>query len=249
MKIVSVRNLNIGTGKPKICVPLVAPTPEKLKDEGSKAVLSGADLAEWRVDFFSDLSAETVLKSLRLLRKTIKDLPLLFTFRSKKEGGQADLSCEQYRALLTKASESGDVDLIDIELFCGDDIVSDLINMAHRNQVKTIVSNHDFEKTPPKEELLFRLNKMQSLGADLPKIAVMPQETKDVLSLLSATEEMHRCFADRPIITMSMSSLGTVSRISGATFGSAVTFASLDQASAPGQIAVKELRNILNILN
>lgn len=45
---------------------------------------------------------------------------------------------------------------------------------------------------------------MQELDADIPKIAVMPQNKKDVLTLLSATEEMASEYADRPIITMSM---------------------------------------------
>lgn len=49
---------------------------------------------------------------------------------------------------------------------------------------------------------------MQELGADIPKIAVMPQSRKDVLTLLSATEEMASKYADRPIITMSMSATG-----------------------------------------
>lgn len=49
---------------------------------------------------------------------------------------------------------------------------------------------------------------MQELGADISKIAVMPQSTEDVLTLLSATEEMRRCYADRPVLTMSMAGTG-----------------------------------------
>ena len=49
-----------------------------------------------------------------------------------------------------------------------------------------------------------RLRKMQSFDADIPKIALMPQSTSDVLTLLAATLEMQEQYADRPIITMSM---------------------------------------------
>ena len=65
---------------------------------------------------------------------------------------------------------------------------------------------------------------MQELGADIPKIAVMPQNKQDVLTLLAATEEMNRNHADRPIITMSMAGTGVVSRLCGEVFGSALTF-------------------------
>ena len=89
------------------------------------------------------------------------------------------------------------------------------VKTSHECGVKVIASNHDFRKTPPKAELISRMRKMQELGADIPKIAVMPQSTEDVLTLLSATEEMRRCYADRPVITMSMAGTGIVSRMCG----------------------------------
>ena len=89
---------------------------------------------------------------------------------------------------------------------------------------------------------------MQELGADIPKIAVMPGNKKDVLTLLSATREMAEEYADRPIITMSMSGNGVISRLSGEIFGSAMTFA-LKKASAPEQMRVEDLRQVLQILH
>ena len=110
-------------------------------------------------------------------------------------------------------------------------------------------SNHDFQRTPSQADLIFRLRKMQDMGADIPKIAVMPRSAGDVLTLLSATEEMARCYADRPIITMSMSSQGVVSRLCGEVFGSSMTFGAVGQVSAPGQIPVDQLRQVLEILH
>ena len=94
-----------------------------------------------------------------------------------------------------------------------------------------------------------RLQKMQEFGADLPKIAVMPQCRKDVLTLLAATEEMAGTYADRPIITMSMAKDGVISRICGEVFGSALTFGTAGKASAPGQIEVERLREVLEIFH
>lgn len=92
--------------------------------------------------------------------------------------------------------------------------------------VRVVLSNHDFEKTPLKDELIRRLCRMQELGADLLKIAVMPRCRSDVLLLLQATEEMLSQHARKPLITMSMGDLGMVTRICGGFFGSAVTFGS-----------------------
>ena len=62
----------------------------------------------------------------------------------------------------------------------------------------------------------------------------MPQNKKDVLTLLSATEEMASEYADRPIITMSMSGTGVISRLCGEVFGSALTF------GAGGKLPMRE---------
>ena len=89
---------------------------------------------------------------------------------------------------------------------------------------------------------------MQTLGADIPKIALMPNCKKDVLTLLEATLEMSEQYADRPIITMSMAGTGVVSRLTGETFGSALTFGAASPASAPGQIGVHEVPQVLDII-
>ena len=70
------------------------------------------------------------------------------------------------------------------------------------------MSNHDFHKTPAQEDIIYRLRRMQDLGADLPKIAVMPQSPQDVLTLLAATLTMKEKYATRPLITMSMGKSG-----------------------------------------
>ena len=97
--------------------------------------------------------------------------------------------------------------------------------------------------------MIYRLRKMQDMGADLPKIAVMPKSKADVLTLLNATEEMSRCYADRPIITMSMSATGVISRLCGEVFGSAMTFGAVGQVSAPGQIPVELLNTATDIIH
>ena len=248
--IVKVRNIKIGEGIPKICVPIVARTNEALIAEANHIKNIKVDVVEWRIDYHQDVEdLDKIIASLTLLRGEIGNLPLLVTFRSKKEGGEKEITTTYYKELNHAIIKSGKADLIDIELFTGDEIVRALVDEAHQNNVKVVMSNHDFHKTPTKEEIINRLCKMQHLGADLPKIAVMPQNTADVLTLLTATNEMVKEHADRPIITMSMSGLGVISRISGEIFGSALTFGAAKEVSAPGQLAVDQLEKVLNIMH
>lgn len=250
MNTVKVRDIVLGEGKPKICVPIVGVTKMEIIEEAKTFQNIPIDIVEWRADWFEDVfETEKVIEVLKELREILGEMPILFTFRTAKEGGEKEIGVREYAQLNRDVAAAGYVDLIDVEVFSGDKIVKSIIDEAHKNRVKVVASNHDFEKTPDKEEIIARLCKMQALGADIPKIAVMPQTRRDVLTLLLATEEMYTNYADRPIITMSMSGMGLVSRLCGEVFGSALTFGAMKKASAPGQAAVSELDEILTILH
>lgn len=250
MEPVIVRNIKIGEGIPKICVPIVGVTEEEIINEAKTLESVPADVVEWRADWFEYVfDVEKVKGVLAKLRELLQDTPLLFTFRTFREGGEKAIEPEVYAELNKAAAETGYVDLIDVEAFTGDEVVKDIIESVHQYGVKVVGSNHDFDKTPSQEEIVGRLCKMQKLGADIPKIAVMPRNKKDVLTLLSATEEMMREYADRPIITMSMAGTGVISRLCGEVFGSALTFGAAGKASAPGQMGVNDLEIILHLLH
>lgn len=250
MNTVCVRNVEIGAGVPKICVPIVGITKEDIISEAKTFDSIPVDVVEWRVDWFTGVfDFDQVLDVLKDLRKVLGDTPLLMTFRTSKEGGEKSIEDADYAALNIRAAQSGYVDLIDVEVFTGDEIVREIIDGAHAAGVKVIASNHDFFKTPEKDDIIARLRKMQELNADIPKIAVMPQNKKDVLTLLAATEEMVSQYADRPIITMSMAGTGVISRLCGEVFGSALTFGAAKKASAPGQMGVKDLSTVLELLH
>ena len=247
---VTVKRVIIGEGTPKICVPIMGKAVPELKKEAEALKSLVPDLVEWRTDFFEHVeNIDAVIDALKEIRSIIPDLPLIFTFRSAKEGGQKQISAELYLALNTAAAESGLVDIIDVELFNNEADVKALVEAAHAQNIFVIISNHDFHGTPDKEEIVARLRKAQELGGDLPKIAVMPQHAGDVLTLLEATYIMKERYADRPIITMSMAGAGVISRLAGEVFGSALTFGAAQKASAPGQVAVAEMRDVLSLLH
>ena len=249
MNPVLVRELEIGVGMPKICVPITDTTERMIVESARTMHNFPVDLVEWRADWFEGIDDWEAVRSVLLqLRAVLADVPLLFTFRTKNEGGEREISYAQYDELLRKVAASKVVDLIDVEIFV-DDRVPTLINEIHQHGVKVIASNHDFVKTPKQEEIVRRLCFMQEATADIAKIAVMPQTEDDVKVLLMATQEMATKHAETPVITMAMGELGVVSRVSGEKFGSSVTFGTVGKASAPGQMPVDELKEILEILH
>lgn len=250
MNIVKIRNLEIGTGAPKVIVPIVGKTREEILAKGKELASIPLHVVEWRVDFYEDVfQIPQVLETLKGLRAALGEPPILFTFRTLKEGGEKEISMEDYTALNKAVAQSGDADAIDVEIFSGDQVVLENIANIHAAGKVVVGSNHDFHKTPSQADLIYRLRKMQDMGADIPKIAVMPQNKADVLTLLAATEEMYRCYADRPIITMSMSATGVISRLCGEVFGSSMTFGAVGQVSAPGQIPVEQLNAATEIIH
>lgn len=249
-KVVVVRNVRIGEDIPKIAVSLMGTDERELADEIEKLNNIKFDIVEWRVDFYKDVeNIDKIKNTLSYIRKLLKDIPIIFTFRTKNEGGNREISKEYYVELLRKIVKTKEIDLVDIELFTGDEEVINIVNISHKNEVKVIISNHDFEKTPSKKEITDRLKKMIDLGADIPKIAVMPKCRNDVLTLLSATSDIDEEYSDIPIITMSMGSIGMVSRIVGEFFGSALTFGAAEKTSAPGQIKADDLSAILSLIH
>ncbi len=249
MKTVEVKDIVFNEGAPKICLPLVGKTEQTILNEVDFLDTVDFDLAEFRVDFYEDVEDFNKVKDLLQKIRQNYNKPLLFTFRTKREGGEYEMSEEKYFELNRMAIESGFIDLVDVELFSSQDKIKELIAFAKGKDVKVIMSNHDFYKTPEKEEIVNRLVKMQEYDADITKIAVMPQCEEDVLTLLSATLEMKKEKGDRPCITMSMASLGVLSRLCGELFGSCMTFVAAKEVSAPGQVNVKEVRNILDLLH
>ncbi|WP_152656004.1 type I 3-dehydroquinate dehydratase [Oceanobacillus sp. CFH 90083] len=245
----TVKNITLEEGKPSICIPLMSSNTPALIEEAKRYQKEKVDVVEWRADIFEEIenhaAVEQVLKG---IVQALKGIPLIFTFRSHLEGGEKVLSKEDYVSLNQFVIRTGLADFIDVELFQGEDTVKNLISSAHQSNTYVIISNHDFQKTPPESEIISRLKQADELGADVLKIAVMPKETADVLELLTATNEMRK-YTEKPVITMAMGPLGVISRLSGQVFGSVLTFGAGEKASAPGQIPVQELYHVLEIID
>jgi len=240
--IVKLRNIELGSGRPKLAVPITGKTAAEILAATKPIIAAKPDVVEWRIDFFEGVTDAAKLQQMgQQLRAALGEIALLTTFRTNGEGGELPLSDADYFQVCANVVAGQFTDALDVERYHDETAVKALIAQAHQQQVVVIMSNHDFDKTPAADDIVQRLTSMVAYGADVAKMAVMPQSVEDVLTLLTATNTARQQL-QQPIITMSMGDLGKVSRMAGEVFGSCLSFATVGAASAPGQIALDHLR-------
>ncbi|OQP30525.1 type I 3-dehydroquinate dehydratase [Pantoea latae] len=243
-------NLTIQQGKPAIIVSTTGADRESAlqlaRQAAQNAAVQVVELRVDKLDFATDV--DRVAQLGREMRRELAGKPLLLTLRTKAEGGSLSPDDGRYIALYQQWLAAGFADLIDIEMRIGAQPVKQLVKEAHQHHVAVILSYHDFQQTPENAEMLRRLAWQEAHGADILKIAVMPKTPQDVSRLTEVTWQM-RQRSEKPLLTMAMGGLGAVTRMSGEIFGSNLTFGTLGDASAPGQLEVQALDQALSTLH
>lgn len=232
---------------PYICTPLIGKDRKEILKELEMILPKQPDLIEWRADFYEEIEKiDSVLLTAKAITE-VTELPVLFTIRSDKEGGeQISLTEKSVVNLLCEICQNSDVDLIDFEVSNEQEHIQTLRKIATENGKKLILSYHNFEFTPDNTEIMKRLIMAEVYGADFAKVAVMPKNQEDVLRLLALTKEMDNRMRI-PLITMSMGGLGGLSRVNGWIYGSVMTFGVGGKSSAPGQIPIEKLKQLIEL--
>jgi len=248
-KAIDIRGRRLGGEDPLICSPLVGRTHERILAEAAVVIAKGPDVIEWRVDYFDEIGdTAAVLETGRALRAAVGDAPIIFTRRSTREGGERiAIVDEEVVALYDAVGASGLVDFVDFEMGNAPGHVQRVRESTRAHGTRLILSYHNFGCTPGVDFMVGRFMEAERLGADVAKVAVMPRNRRDVLNLLSATDE-----ADAkgriPLISMSMGPLGSVTRMIGGVFGSSLSFAVGAGSSAPGQIPIADLGAVHEVI-
>lgn len=247
---IDIKGIKLGEGRPKTIISLMGAKADENIELIKKGIEAGVECFEWRGDFAADVHDPQAMAQQSIeIGKALSNNPYLFTFRSTSQGGHLTIPVEEYVALNKAIIEAEAVDLVDIETWIGDPTVLELVECAKQHNVKTVISYHNFAGTPSVEWMVNLLTHMANLGADIPKIATMANSAQDALKLLAATEEMSRIHSDKPLLTMAMGREGSITRLVGELFGSAITFCSLEEASAPGQVQVMQAIRIMDELH
>lgn len=240
----------IGEGtQPLICAPLVGKTRELLFAELQNILAKKPDIIEWRADFFAEIAdTQAVIDAARKIKEMAGAIPVIFTIRSRREGGQPiSLSDKEAIDLNAAICQDTEVEYVDCELSNLPESIKYLRSVASENNTKVIMSYHNFDMTPSREFLYKKLAETEKYHGDVAKVAVMPQTLEDVLTLLAVTLEAKNTLKT-PLITMSMGGYGALTRMFGGVFGSSVTFAVGQSASAPGQVPIEDLKTVLAIV-
>lgn len=220
---------------------IVSVMPRSLEEAQAIDVMRyhDSDIIEWRADF---LPKEAILQVAPAIFEKFAGRELVFTLRTRAEGGQIELSSEEYVLIIKEVAQLYQPDYIDFEYFSYRDVFEEMLEFPN-----LVLSYHNFQETP--ENLMEILSELTSLNPKVVKIAVMAHTEQDVLDLMNFTRGFKTLNPEQEYVTISMGKVGKVSRITSDVTGSSWSFASLDEASAPGQISLSSMKKIREILN
>ena len=242
MKTLNIKNLTLGRGIPAVFVPVQGKTPDEAAALASEAARTPADAIELRIDALNCLGdPEALLSCLREVRQAIGLMPLLVTLRTADEGGDASVDQATYEALIKAVLSGGEADLIDIELAR---MTPALRQAAADAGTPVVASWHDFSGMPELSVIREKLLAMEKSGASVAKVAVMADSDSEADALMHLTAQM-RYELGIPLVVIAMGECGIKSRIAGERTGACLTFASASASSAPGQIPVSQMCQIL----
>ncbi len=242
---ICIKGRSFGTGRPVLCAPVVEETQEKIISNIKDMADQGVEMIEWRIDWYRDgKDPEAVTALLRKLAPVVTHTVLLGTFRSREQGGQKDISLDDYLELNLQAAKTGVLDLADMEFFQVK-APEETVHALRQAGVGVVASDHDFSRTPDSDSIKNKLEQMYLSGADFVKLAVMPQDKPDVLRLMEGILSVKKKYPMSHIIAISMGNDGVISRLLGQWFHSEVTFAAFAKTSAPGQVSYDEARMVL----
>ncbi len=220
----------------RVCVAIGEQSPEKALAV-AKEVSSLADVIEIRLDC---LREKTVKPFLAAIKK-----PLLFTNRPTWEGGNFGGEEDKRIASLVEAVGS-EAAYVDLEYQAPEKSHLEVAGHLKKSRTQLILSSHNFETTPTRDELLRIMTGMREKGAHIGKIVTTALSYLDVLRVLRLQEDA--VLIDFPLIAFCMGKPGIISRLSTIELGGYMTYCSADEktGTAPGQISVAALREIYN---
>lgn len=213
----------------KIAIPIFQAKKEDVIKVAEDCIEKGADVLEFRIDALDNPNFKDIQEIIEEI-----NFPMIATNRISSEGGSFKGTEEERIDILLKCAPL--VDYVDIELQSDDKYIKQI----HDTGVTIIVSYHDFHKTPEINEIMYIVEKEQKLG-DIAKVAFMPNDLDDTLKILAILSHCENTIA------ISMSDLGSYTRVMASKFDSPITFAAGTDVTAPGQIDIETMKSLLNM--
>lgn len=219
-----------------LCVSLKARDNQEMISKMAQASPL-AEYLELRLDTMEGFDLGSLLKQTAI--------PLIVTYRSRKEGGQGTAPYQIQAKLLMEAMEQG-ADFVDLEFSMPLEYREAVLRKKAKGKI--IVSKHILNSTPHTKVLEELLMKMAATGADLVKIVTRAISLEDNLRVLNLIPTARRLGVQ--IIAFCMGKKGRISRIACVPLGAPFTYVSLNEneETAEGQISLKGMRQIFKEL-
>lgn len=238
---------------------VVGTITKNVKENAANGKEDGADLLELRFDLLlsntpefekylkKDFDEDALIEQIKIWIKEAKEigLPVIGTLRSEDEGGAFEGSeAERFEVIQKFVS---DVDFIDIERRSSKINILKCSEIAKKSNTKIIISSHFFDEKemPSLKKIEKVLNKSFAKGADIAKVAVMPETKEDVLKLYEAAL---RSKTPERICLIAMGKLGRQTRILAPFYGSVLSYGYIDEEAAPGQLPVGQIKEGFRLL-
>lgn len=246
----------------KLPIAIALPVTEDMLRSGALAseieqiAESAARCVELRLDHAMDVTTIDIAEIVRSIQDN--DMDAICTCRVEAEGGEFHVENQESHESVLKAMISAAPRYIDIELSTDKDLLNVVLDACATDGVGVILSSHDFNGTPGLDEIdgfiqsvndkvaMLRIREHDSI---ILKAVFTASATADNIVPMKVIELLGRSGFN--VISFCMGMVGTISRVASVlprTDGKPAgffTYASLEQATAPGQFDLKTMEAIL----
>lgn len=203
-------------------------------------ITKGVDALELRVDLLQSFYDLDFVKEQVALLRSLSPLPIIFTVRSKNQGGSfPDGAEEQMFKLLHLAVRLG-CEFVDVET-CWSRKARDLIEKKrHRSAI--ISSYHAVQEPSSESDVKAIFRECYSQGkVQVVKVVVKAYSPHDALMVDRVAKEFANTWQHQmPVISLCTTDFGKLARVLNRTL-TPVTHPLLPAAAAPGQLSVEEI--------
>ena len=237
----------------KLCVALQAKSPAELIERAEAVILESqpdARFIELRLDSLP--KPASALPKIKEFLADHREVTAIATCRRKQFGGSFEGPLSAELDVLTKAAEAG-CRIVDLEVESAEEAsprqLDQLREKLRAAGTAFLVSFHDFTRTKNLEQAAQRI---EALHPDFVKVVSTARSLADNLAVLKLVANVSRT---AEVVGIAMGEEGMVSRILSLRAGAAFTFASSTdgfetdskQATAPGQLTLRALRDIYRV--
>ncbi|MFX0032968.1 MAG: type I 3-dehydroquinate dehydratase [Candidatus Hodarchaeota archaeon] len=241
-----------------ISIPIKNDNFIEIKTLVDKALTFNPAFIEFRFDYINKLEYLTE-KFVRQIKDLIENQAYcIFTLRHDSEGGRNKIE-KSHRIEKLEVLIGSQPDFLDIEMNSDLDTLRCIINLSYMKKVNLIFSYHNLEETPDYEivkEIILRfeetviknrMNEFDILGKSVYKLIFTAQNFEDNITPLKLCQDLSR--NNKKVISFCMDYLGILSRLMCVKLGSFLTYATLEEQTAPGQIYVKTMQELYELIS